>query len=91
MALWIFLAVGVALLALAGKAKRAGKSGTESGPRRVDIPHYLEPDEHECPKCGARFRQNVMACPRCGTAFNGTEENDLEFIEEMEIWDGDDD
>ena len=31
-----------------------------------------------------------MTCPKCGTRFEKTKEDDLEFIEEMEIWDGDD-
>ena len=30
-----------------------------------------------------------MICPKCGAKFTGTREDDGEFIEEMELWDGD--
>jgi len=32
-----------------------------------------------------------MECPKCGARFGTATRDDGEFIEEMEIWDGDDD
>ncbi len=51
----------------------------------------MDLDEYQCPNCKARFRKNAMTCPKCGTQFTGTTVDDEEFIEEMEIWEEDDD
>ena len=89
---WIVLAVlAVLLLSSSGKRKKNGNSGSGENGRRVEHLHYIDPDEYECPKCGARFTENVMTCPKCGAKFTGTAENDDAFIEEMELWDDDDD
>ena len=88
-ALWIFF-IGSAflvILAVSGNQKPAQNKGQNT--TRIDHPHYIDLDDHQCPKCGARFRENVMACPKCGARFTGTKEDDEEFIEEMELWDDD--
>ena len=80
----------VAVAAARGTARKKGGGGTP-GTTRIDRMHYLDPDDHECPACGARFSEDVMVCPSCGKRFTGTAEDDDEFIEEMELWDDDDD
>lgn len=83
--LWIVIGLVIfAVLADSGK-KDTGSNGK---PTRIDHPHYFEEDEHECSVCGARFRGKSMTCPKCGAKFTGTKEDDEEFIEEMELWDG---
>ena len=72
-----------------GKGKDAKNTGSKGKPTRIDHPHYFEEDDHECSVCGARFRGKGMTCPKCGAKFIGTKEDDEEFIEEMELWDGD--
>lgn len=67
------------------------KNGSQGRPTRIDHPHYFEDDDHECSVCGARFRGKSMTCPKCGTKFTGTREDDGEFVEEMVIWDDEDD
>ena len=77
----------VIFAAIVGSGKKgAGFSGK---PTRIDHPHYFEEDDHECSVCGTRFRGKGMTCPKCGAEFTGTREDDGEFIEEMEILDGD--
>ena len=86
---WIVIGVIIfCALADSGKKRNAGAKGK---PTRIDHPHYFEEDDHECSVCGTRFRGKSMTCPKCGTRFAGTREDDGEFIEEMELWDGDDD
>ena len=87
---WIVLGV-LAFLVLASSGKqRAGKDGRGGNKdKRIDHLHYYDPDEYECPKCGARFSKNVMTCPKCGMKFTGSAEDDEPFEEEMELW-GDD-
>ena len=83
---WLAIA-GAILAAIAG----GGKKNTGSrGPVRIDHPHYIEKDDHECSICRARFRGKSMTCPKCGARFTGSQEDDEEFIEEMELWDDDD-
>ena len=90
-ALWIFLIASALLLiaALSGnnQPKKAGGGKTS----RIEKLHYMDLDEYQCPNCKARFRKNVMTCPKCGMQFTGTTVDDEEFIEEMEIWEEDDD
>lgn len=89
-ALWIFL-IGSGLLligAVLGKTAPSQPSGT--GTKRINHLHYIDVDEYECPKCGARFKKNLMTCPRCSTKFTGTKDNEDQFIEEMVLWDDDD-
>ena len=84
---WLAIA-GAILAAIVG----SGKKDTGSGkPTRIDHPHYFEEDDHECSVCGTRFRGKSMTCPKCGTKFTGTKEDDGEFMEEMVIWDDEDD
>ena len=86
--LWIAIGLVVfTVLADSGK-KDTGSSGT---PTRIDHLHYFDDDDHECSVCGTRFRGKGMTCPKCGAKFTGTREDDGEFIEEMELWDGDED
>ena len=88
--LWIV--IGLAVIAVCtGSGKGKGKASGTGKPYRVDHPHYISDDESECSVCGARFRDKSMVCPRCGVRFGTAREDDEEFIEEMEIWDGDDD
>ena len=46
-------------------------------------------DEYECSACRARFGNDTMTCPSCGAHFSRLREDDGEFIEEMELYDGD--
>ena len=88
---WIVLGVlAVLLLSSSGKQKTKPESETGKSSKRIDHLHYIDPDEYECPKCGARFRENAMACPECGEKFSGKTEDEDEFIEEMELWNNDD-
>ncbi len=95
MGIWFWVALGglaYILIACAGiSQKKGGGSAAGKDTRRIDHLHYLDLDEYECPKCGARFTKNVMVCPKCGARFSGRKEDDEAFIEEMEIWDDDDD
>ncbi len=85
-----WIAIGAVILAvLAGSGKK--NTGSKGKPTRIDHPHYFEEDDHECSVCGARFQGKGMTCPKCGAKFTGTKEDDGEFIEEMELWDGDED
>ncbi|QUC66106.1 hypothetical protein [Aristaeella hokkaidonensis] len=71
-----------------------GKYNKKAGPKesvRLYIPHYMKEDEYKCPVCKARFWKDYMVCPNCGTKFTGTREDDGEFMEEMVIWEDDDD
>lgn len=89
--LWIVVGV-IVLAALSGsKSKDSKPAGSKGQPFRIDHPHYISNDVSECSKCGARFRTKAMICPKCGARFGATKEDDGEFIEEMELWDGDDD
>lgn len=86
----IWILIGVLLLACLGGGK--GKKKPEAGgPVRIDHPHYFDEDDHECSVCGARFTGNGTVCPRCGAKFTGSREDDGEFMEEMELWEGDED
>lgn len=89
--LWIAIGAVFLLVLCGGKGKSSGKN-SRNEPTRIDRPHYLDPDDHECSVCGARFKgKNVTLCPGCGARFTGTKEDDGEFIEEMELWEDDDD
>ena len=91
--IWIALGLlTVVLLVSCGKSKTSaggGSAGVGKNNKRIDHLHYIDLDEYECPKCGARFRKNVMVCPKCGAKFSGTVEDEDEFIEEMVLWDED--
>lgn len=89
---WIWWIIGGAVLLglLSGGNKNSRRSGSSGGPVRIDHPHYIDVDEYECSRCGAKFRKNSMTCPKCGARFRGTKEDDDEFIEEMVLWDDDD-
>lgn len=85
---WIVIGAVILAACFGGGKKNTGSGG---GKVRIDHPHYYDEDDHECSACGARFRGNAMVCPRCGTRFTGTKEDEGEFIEEMVVWDDDDD
>ena len=89
-ALWIVIGLAV-LAACAGSGKGSKKASRAGKPFRIDHPHYMSDDESECSVCGARFPERDMVCPRCGARFGTARQDDQEFIEEMELWDGDDD
>ena len=86
---WVIIAAVVVLALLSGGKKKP--SGASGKPTRIDHPHYIDVDDYECSVCGARFRNKGMVCPKCGARFAGIKEDDDEFIEEMVIWDDDDD
>ena len=87
--IWIVIAVAV-IAAFAGGGQSRKRPGEKGRATRIDHPHYVDQDEHECSECGTRFRGKGMVCPQCGAIFEATKQDDGEFIEEMEIWDGDD-
>ena len=75
-----------------GKGKNGRETKKTAGSPeavRLYIPHYMKEDEYKCSVCKARFWKEYMVCPNCGTKFTGTREDDGEFMEEMVIWDGD--
>lgn len=86
--IWIVLAL-VIIAACAGSGK--GKhTGTQGKPTRIDHPHVMDPDDHECSVCGRRFTGNQTACPYCGVRFADRKTDYEEFDEEeeeMEAWD----
>ena len=87
----VWIAIGLVLVLVcagAGKGKRPASRGK---PVRIDHPHCFDEDDHECSVCGARFRGKGMVCPGCGAKFTGTREDDGEFVEEMVLWDDEDD
>jgi len=91
MPVWLWVIIGVAILGALSGGKSSGKKAASGQPFRIDHPHYIDDDDSECSRCGARFKEKVMECPRCGTRFGTAREDDLEFMEEMEIFDGDED
>ena len=90
--LWLVVA-GAVLAVFSGSRKREKTENPEprdrKQPIRIDHPHYYEADDHECSVCGARFRENDMTCPRCRTKFRGIKEDEDEFIEEVVLWEED--
>lgn len=91
MPVWIWVIIGVVILGALFGGKGGGERVSSGQPFRIDHPHYMEDDDCECSRCGAQFKEKVMECPRCGARFGTAREDDLEFIEEMEIFDGDED
>ena len=89
---WIVIGM-VVLAACSGSGKGKNRKTADSGGKavRIDHMHYSDADDYECSVCGARFRKKGLVCPGCGARFSGTKDDDMEFIEEMEIWDDDDD
>ena len=91
---WVVIGVLFFLLLGGSKGKHSGKNTgdrSRNDPVRIDRMHYYDPDDHECSVCGARFVGKSMVCPKCGARFAGTKDEDDEFIEEMELWDDDED
>ena len=93
MSVTFWIVFGVLFILLVGGSSSKGKkqSGSRDDATRIDRMHYYDPDDHECSVCGARFQGKSMVCPRCGAKFKATRDEDDEFIEEMVIWDDDDD
>ena len=87
---WIVLAVLV-LSAFVSDSKGKGrkKAAPRGKPALIEHPHYLKEDDYECSACGARFRKEGASCPGCGARFEEKRVDDGEFLEEMELWDGD--
>ena len=80
--IWIMLgAVVLAACLGSGKGKNTKR---QDNPVRIDRMHMFEADDHECSRCGARFKGKGMVCPKCGARFTATKDEDDEFIEEME-------
>ena len=88
---WIVIGLLAVLLLSSGNKKTGKSSSRRKNDKRIDHLHYMDLDEYQCPNCGARFRKNIMICPKCGTQFTGTVTDDEEFIEEMEVWEEEDD
>ena len=87
----VLLYVCVGEMGKGKKDKDAKKMAGTHEVVRLYIPHYMKDDEYKCPVCKARFWKDYMVCPNCGTKFTGTKEDDGEFMEEMVIWDDEDD
>ena len=87
---WIVIGLLAVLLLSSGNKKTGSNSSGKKNDKRIDHLHYMDLDEYQCPNCKARFRKNVMTCPKCGMQFTGTVTDDEEFIEEMEVWEEDD-
>ena len=85
--LWIILALVIIGACTSNSKKSIKNTGKQKKPTRIDHPHYIDVDDYECSVCGARFRKKGMVCPKCGTRFQGTKEDEDEFIEEMVVWD----
>ena len=92
MSTFLRIVAGVAVLALLAGGKSRGRTGA-GGPVRIDRMHAVDPDDHECSVCHARFTEDTMFCPRCGAGFTGRENNDDEFdfeMDELDAWDEED-
>ncbi len=85
---WILIGVVILAVCLHGKGNRKD-DGSRENPTRIDRMHYYDPDDHECSVCGARFEGKSMVCPKCGARFIGTKDEDDEFVEEMVLWEDD--
>ncbi len=84
-AMWILL-VGTAVLLIFAAISSTQPEKEDGAVKRIDRPQYLDEDVYECPRCGARFRENVMACPKCGCGFEGNVVDEEEYDEEEEFW-----
>ena len=82
MPVWAWILIGVVLLAVLGSGSKGKRTASPAQAFRVDHPHYMTEDESECSVCGARFTE-------CGAVFGTATMDDGEFIEEMELYDGD--
>ncbi len=82
--IWILLASIAALVFAAVERNRKDPGTGTDSPERIDRPHYLGPDEHECPQCGAKFQSDTMQCPNCGARFTGTREDMTAYDDELE-------
>ena len=89
-AVWIVIALVVFVSCVCSGGRKQKGNGSEK-PFRIDHPHYMSDDESECSVCGCRFSGKKIVCPKCGTRFCSAQEDDGEFGEELELWDGDDD
>ena len=92
--MWLVIVVAIVLLWVCSDMMKENEKKKRVEKReavRLFIPHYMKEDEYKCPVCKARFWKDYMVCPNCGTKFTGTREDDGEFVEEMVIWDDEDD
>ena len=90
MSIAIWIVIGLVVLVACAAGGKGKDMLSPKKPTRIDHPHYIDVDDYECSVCGARFRKKGMVCPKCGTRFQGTKEDEDEFIEEMVVWDDDD-
>ena len=57
--------------------------------KRITEPHWIrhshlfDPDEYECSRCGAVFREKYPSCPNCGTP-PGLEKEEQDWVDEAE-------
>ena len=89
--LWIVVGIVLLSLLVGGKGKNKNAGAQKHDPVRIHHPHYMSDDEYECSVCRTRFGKDYMTCPSCGAHFSRIREDDGEFIEEMELYDGDED
>lgn len=69
MPVWFWIVIGAVVLGALFGGKNSGKKTASGQPFRIDHPHYIDDDDCECSRCGARFKEKVMECPRCGARF----------------------
>ena len=88
-AVWIVAGI-VFLLVLFSGGKKGDRKTASGGPKRIDRPHVIDPEDYECSACRRRFREDVMVCPYCGARFTGRVTDEEEWDEEedeLEAWD----
>ena len=89
---WIWIVIIAAFVLLAAFRDRREEDKPEE-PYRIDRPHVIDDDDHECSVCRRRFNGNIMTCPYCGTCLTKRIKDVDEFIEEeleQEDWDEED-
>ena len=88
-AVWIALGIIFLILLSISSNKTNKSSDYRSESIRIDRIHYFDRNDHQCSVCGVRFEEERMVCPRCGARFKTTKDDDDEFIEEIDLWEDD--